>query len=85
MIRGEDITAKRGRNDDEKEGTTVSRNVLTKSEAAIQERDRTRAEVFAVGRMDYLEIFRAPCGWGIGGGQAEMSDNLGRVKVGVVG
>jgi hypothetical protein len=37
---------------DEQESTTVGRNVLTEGEAAVQERDRTRMEVPAVGRVD---------------------------------
>jgi hypothetical protein len=52
MVSREDVTAKLGRNDDEEEGTTISRNVLPEGETTVGERDRTGAEVLAVSRVD---------------------------------
>jgi hypothetical protein len=83
MVSGEDIAAERSRNNNEQEGTTVGRNVLAKSEAAVQERDSTGSEMLAIRRVDRPEIVGAPCGRGSGGGQ--VSNNRGRVGVGVVG
>jgi hypothetical protein len=52
VVGGKDVATERDRNNDEQESTTVGRNVLTEGKTAVQEGDRTRAEVLAVRRID---------------------------------
>jgi hypothetical protein len=52
VICRKDSVAERGRDNDKQESAAISGNVLAKSEAAVQERNRAGTEVLAVRRVD---------------------------------